>query len=82
MRQKTLTDYLKLPYTLEMRREVGGDDGQATWFVKVVELPGCLTEGETLEEAATLIQDALAAWIEVALDDGRPISEPSGTRMN
>lgn len=70
-KRKDLKYYLSLPYTIQITRE---DD--TTWFARVVELPGCLTEGDTPEEAADLIQDALAAWLEIALEDGRPIPEP------
>lgn len=63
--------YLALPYTIQIRRE---DD--KTWFAHVVELPGCMTEGDTVEEAAAMIRDAMAAWLEVALDEGQPIPEP------
>ncbi len=73
---KSLNDYLSLPCTIEFRHEEPDDNGTAAWFARVVELPGCITEGDTLEEAATMIQDAIASWIEVALEDGRPIPEP------
>ena len=69
--RKDLTHYLSLPYTIQITRE-----DATTWFARVVELPGCLTEGDTPEEAADMIQDALAAWLEIALEDGRPIPEP------
>lgn len=77
MGRKTLNDYLALPYTIEFRRE--SEEEQTVWFARVVELPGCMTEGDSLEEAAAMIQDALAAWIEVALDTGRYIPEPKTT---
>ena len=35
-----------------------------------------MTEGETAEEAAELIQEAMALWIEVALEDARAVPEP------
>ena len=76
MNNRDLSDYLKLPYTIEFRREVTDEAEGETWFARVVELPGCMTEGDTLEEAAALIKDAMAAWIEVALEDKRPIPEP------
>ncbi|MCZ7573511.1 MAG: type II toxin-antitoxin system HicB family antitoxin [Ardenticatenaceae bacterium] len=69
--RKDLEYYLALPYTIEIRRE---DD--ETWFARVVELPGCMTEGDTAEEAAAMIRDAMAAWLEVALDEGRSVPEP------
>src|SRR3990172_1684368 len=73
-RRKDVNHYLSLPYTIQMIREEGG-----TWFARVLELPGCMTEGDTPEEAADMILDAMAGWIEVALEDGRPIPEPQST---
>ena len=70
-KRKDLNYYLSLPYTIQITRE-----DETTWFARVVELPGCMTEGDTPEEAADLILDALAGWIEIALEDGRPIPEP------
>ena len=33
-------------------------------------LPGCLTYGETFEEALTMIDDAIAGWLAVAKEEG------------
>jgi len=49
---------------------------EETWFAHVVELPGCMTEGDTPEEAVRMIFDAMAGWIEIALEDGQPVPEP------
>ena len=68
---KDLNYYLSLPYTIELIRE---DD--TTWFARVVELPGCITEGDSPEDAVAMIQDAMAGWIELGLEDGRAIPEP------
>lgn len=43
----------------------------------VPDLPGCVSDGETPEEAITNVQDAIAAWMEAAKDMGRPIPAPS-----
>jgi antitoxin HicB len=63
--------YLSLPYTIEIIR-----DDEETWFARVLELPGCMTEGDSVEDAAEMIQDAMRAWLEIALEDGRTIPEP------
>jgi antitoxin HicB len=68
----TIDAYLALPYTIELIRE---DD--ATWFARVVELPGCMTEGDSAADAAAMVQDAMTGWIELALADGRSIPQPS-----
>ena len=67
-RTKDLNDYLSLPYTVEIIRE---DD--STWFARVAELPGCMTEGDSPEEATVMIYDAMAGWVESALEDGLPV---------
>ncbi|MFK4720544.1 antitoxin HicB [Bradyrhizobium niftali] len=47
-------------------------------FVAVVrDLPGCMSDGETPQEALTNAQDAIACWIEAAHKIGRPIPEPT-----
>ncbi|HLF21705.1 MAG TPA: type II toxin-antitoxin system HicB family antitoxin [Aestuariivirga sp.] len=47
-------------------------------FVATVpDLPGCMSDGETPEEALVNVQDAIAAWIEAAKDMGHKVPEPS-----
>ena len=69
--EKTVEYYMSLPYTIELRRDP--DEG---WFVQVKELRGCMSQGETREEALAMIQEAMEAWLEVALEDKLPIPEP------
>lgn len=69
--EKTVEYYLGLPYTIEMIPEPEGG-----WFVAVKELPGCMSEGDTPEEAMEMIRDAMRGWIEVSLEDGDAIPEP------
>lgn len=52
------------------------DDGGG-FLATVPDLPGCMSDGETPEEALVNVQDAIAAWLEAALELGRPIPEPS-----
>ncbi len=46
------------------------------YIVTVPELPGCKTHGETYEEAVQQGQDAIASWIMVAKELGRPVPPP------
>jgi predicted RNase H-like HicB family nuclease len=48
-------------------REDGG------WVAEVPSLPGCVSQGETKEEALTNIREAIEAWIEAAKGMGREI---------
>lgn len=68
---KTVDNYLKLPYTIELKPEPAGG-----WFVAVKELPGCMSQGDTPAEAIAMIQDAMRGWLAVALEDGETIPEP------
>lgn len=43
----------------------------------VPDLPGCMSDGDTPEQAIANVQDAIAMWIEAAHDLGRPIPRPS-----
>lgn len=45
------------------------------WLAEVPSLPGCLTEGETKEEALEMIKDAIELYIEALQAKGRPIPE-------
>jgi predicted RNase H-like HicB family nuclease len=55
---------------LECRPEPEGG-----YTVTVPAFPGCLTYGETFEEAMTMVDDAIAGWLAVAKEEGFPIPE-------
>ncbi|NLG99976.1 MAG: type II toxin-antitoxin system HicB family antitoxin [Chloroflexi bacterium] len=72
MAKRTLEEYLHLPYTIEVTR----DEEDAGWVARVVELPGCITQGEDFQELGEMIEDAMRMWIETAIEDGVEIPEP------
>ena len=46
-------------------------------FVALVpDLPGCMSDGETPEQALSNVQDAIIAWIEAAHDVGHAVPKP------
>ncbi len=45
--------------------------------VVVPDLPGCFSAGDTLDEALANAGQAITAWLEVAIDSGREIPQPS-----
>lgn len=59
-------------YTLEVSHALG--EG---WFVQVKELRGCMSQGDTAEEAIAMIQEAMELWLGVSLDDGDPPPVPA-----
>ena len=52
--EKNLEYYLGLPYTRELIPEASG-----IWFVQIKELPNCMSQGSTPEEALKNIDDAM-----------------------
>lgn len=49
----------------------------AAFGVVIPDLPGCFSAGDTMDEAMTNAEEAIMAWIEVALDAGQEIPQPS-----
>ncbi len=45
------------------------------YTVTVPALPGCVTEGDTLEEAIAMVRDAIEGYIESLRKHGEPIPE-------
>ena len=73
----TVEEYLELPYTIEVVKDE--TDDYSGWFARVVELPGCMTQADSFEELSDMIKDAMAAWIESALEDGERVPVPRST---
>lgn len=55
---------------------LSAEDGGG-FLATVPDLPGCMSDGETPEEAVTNVQDAILTWIEAAQDLGRQVPAPS-----
>ncbi|MBI3913713.1 MAG: type II toxin-antitoxin system HicB family antitoxin [Chloroflexi bacterium] len=48
------------------------------FIAEVPELPGCMADGMTHQEALANAQVIISEWIETANELGRPIPEPRG----
>jgi antitoxin HicB len=75
MANKDITYYMRLPYTITLKRGTGS--GEEYWVARVLELPHCMTHGVTPEEAIRDIEDAKQEWLKSNLEDGLPIPEPA-----
>jgi len=51
------------------------------FIVEVPELPGCMADGETYEQAVVNARQVIEEWIETARELGRHIPEPRGRLM-
>lgn len=49
------------------------EDEDGIWVAEVPELPGCLAAAGGPGEAVELLEDAMDAWIDAAVADGRPV---------
>lgn len=47
------------------------------YVVTIPDMPGCVTEGDTLAEAILMGQDAASGWALTELEEGRPAPAPT-----
>jgi predicted RNase H-like HicB family nuclease len=64
---------MSLKYQMQI---VWSQDDQA-FLVTIPELPGCMADGETYEQAVINAQASIARWIETARKLERPVPEPA-----
>lgn len=69
--KKNLSYYLKLDYTIRIKEEP-----ERIFFAEIEELPGCMTEADSKQEALEMIEDAKKAWLAEALRKKIAIPEP------
>ena len=65
-----------LDYPFSVRRlseEEGGG-----FLVEFPDLPGCMSDGDTVEQAIENAYEAAGSWLQVAKEMGREIPKPSG----
>lgn len=60
-------------YTYAILLEPDATEGGYT--VTVPSLPGCVTQGETIEEAIAMAKDAIRLFIETLVENGEPVPE-------
>ena len=65
---------LEYPFTL---RPLSAEDGGG-WLIEFPDLPGCIADGGTPEEAISIGREAKAAWIAAMREAGRDVPEPGG----
>lgn len=48
------------------------------FIADIPELPGCMADGKTAEEALQNAEVIISEWIETAKENGREVPEPKG----
>ena len=70
--RKALEHYLALQYPFVVHADPDGG-----YVIVYPDLPGCLSQAETLDEIPAMAEDARVGWIETEYGEGRNIPEPS-----
>src|SRR3989304_1845299 len=73
--RKPLKYYLSLKYPVTIHAAPEGG-----YLAEIEDLPGCLAQGETLNEAYELIEIARRMWMDSAYEDGWDIPLPRTER--
>jgi predicted RNase H-like HicB family nuclease len=53
-------------------------EADGAFVVEVPELPGCMADGPSYQEAVTNAEQVIQEWIDTAKGEGRPVPEPKG----
>lgn len=53
------------------------EDKENGYTVEVPDLPGCVSEGDTLADAILMATDAASGWVLDELEDGNPVPQSS-----
>ncbi|MEH2196200.1 MAG: type II toxin-antitoxin system HicB family antitoxin [Nostoc sp.] len=72
IKKPSLEYYLNLQYPVTLYPDLEGG-----YVAQIRDLPGCLTQGESLEETMANINEARELWIETAYEAGDEIPLPS-----
>jgi len=51
------------------------------FLAEAPELPGCMADGQTYQDAISNLETIIREWIDTAKESGRPIPEPKGRLM-
>ena len=66
---------MKLEYAVRIERLAESDGGG--YLATVPDLPGCMSDGATPEEALRNVQDAIESWIEAAREWKQEVPKPT-----
>ncbi len=66
---------MNLQHAVRIERLAESDGGG--YLATVPDLPGCISDGETPEEALKNVQEAIASWIEAAKEWKQDVPKPS-----
>lgn len=69
-----VAEYMKLPYTFSMYFDE--EEVVPAWIAYVEELEGCVSHGDTPEEAVAMVREAMELWLEGSIEHGWEVPPP------
>ena len=69
-----VNDYMKLPYT-RLVQEMNDESGHY-FYGRILELDGCQTTADSLEELYTNLNDIMESYLEIKIEKNLPIPIP------
>ncbi len=79
-RKATLDEYIELPYVVVVVPDITTDN-QTCYVAYHPELEGCMSHGDSVEEALHGLREARGLYISVLLDEGLEIPVPENTAV-
>ena len=73
-------DYMRLPYTRIIQEK--NDESGHYYFGKILELDGCQSNGDTLEELNANLDEAMEGYLEVKMENHLSIPFPQNANSH
>ena len=70
----TVQEYMRLPYT-KIVQEMGDETGHY-YYGRILELDGCQSTGDSIDDLMKSLNEAVEGYIEAKLEAGLPIPVP------
>ena len=67
-----IADYMELPYTRIVQEK--NDESGHYYYGYILELDGCQSTGDTLDELYDSLNEAMEGYLEIKLENNLPIS--------
>lgn len=78
---KNIKSDFRMYHMYKYERIIYWSNEDNAFIVEVPELPGCMADGKTIEEAIANAEIVIKEWIEVTLERGLEVPEPKGRLM-
>ena len=78
--EKNFDYFMNLEYEIKIKKLLLEEGGG--WFAEIPLLPGCMADGDSIEEALKNLNEAKASWIETSIEIKRIVPEPNSENFS